>query len=187
MKEIVRKELIKIRNNLKRNEIIQKSKLIKNRLFNLTEFSQASTILFYISYGNEVFTHDMIKESMQLEKKVIVPKTDKKNRQIILSKLKNWKDLEKGSYGILEPNQINYISIEEIELILIPGVGYDSNGNRIGHGKGYYDNLLKKSKEILHIGLAFEIQIIEKIPTRVYDIPVDKIITEERVINCKRV
>jgi 5-formyltetrahydrofolate cyclo-ligase len=187
MKNKIRKELIEIRKNLSRTEIIKNSKEIKKRLFELNEFKKASTILFYISYDNEVFTHDMIKESISNGKNVIVPISDKENRRLILSKFNNWDDLKLGSYNILEPgkDKINEISIEEVDLIIVPGVGFDARGHRIGHGKGYYDNLLRKSGNILNIGLAFETQVVKKIPTDTHDLPVNMIVTEKRVINCK--
>ena len=186
MKRKLRKELIDIRKNIPKNEVLEKSNKIKKRLFELDEFKNTSNILFYVSYDNEVYTHDMIKESKKIGKLVIVPFSDKSNRRLILSELNNWDSLKPGSYGILEPqkNKIKKFSIEKIDLIILPGVGFDESGRRIGHGKGYYDNLLKKSKNSLHVGLAFESQIVNRVPIEKHDIPVDKIITEKRVINC---
>ena len=185
MKDKIRKELIKIRKNLSKKVVLEKSNQIKKRLFEMSEFKQSSTILFYVSYDNEVYTHEMIKECMSIGKKVIVPFSNKKNRQLILSKLGNWNDLETGSYGILEPRKekIEEVSINDIDLIIVPGVGFDERGHRIGHGKGYYDNLLKISKKALHVGLAFESQIVKKIPVESHDLPVDIIVTEERIID----
>jgi len=188
MKHKIRKELIKTRKKLSKKEVLEKSNRIKKRLFGINEFKKASTILFYVSYDNEVYTHDMIKESMSNNKNVIVPISDRKNRRLILSKLNNWDDLILGSYGILEPSKdkIKETSIEKVDLIIVPGVGFDKTGRRIGHGKGYYDNLLKNSTNALHIGLAFEAQIVKKIPTESHDLPVNKIITEKRVIDCRK-
>ena len=188
MKNQLRKELIKKRKKLLKNVVLKKSNQIKKRLYDMNDFKHSSTILFYVSYDNEVFTHDMIKECLSIGKKVIVPISDKKNRRLILSKLNDWADLQPGSYGILEPikKHILEVSIENIDLIIVPGVGFDIKGRRIGHGKGYYDNLLRDSKNALHIGFAFEFQIIDKVPVDIHDIPVDKIITEERIINCKK-
>lgn len=185
MKNNLRKGLIKNRKKISKNQILEKSELIKNRLFEMNEFQLTSSILFYVSYDNEVYTHDMIKESMALGKNVIVPKSDKKNRKLILSKLENWNDLEIGSYGILEPKKekIKEVSIDCIDLIIVPGVGFDNQGRRIGHGKGYYDKLLEKSKAV-SIGLAFEFQLVEKIPIESHDMLVHKIITEKRIIHC---
>jgi 5-formyltetrahydrofolate cyclo-ligase len=186
MKEKVRRELINLRKSLSKNEVLEKSNKIKDRLFKMKEFKEASTILFYISYDNEVFTHDMIKDSITNKKNVVVPVTDKKNKTLILSKLEIWDDLCIGTYNILEPKKekIKEISIDKIDLIIVPGVGFDKQGHRIGHGKGYYDNLLKNS-EAPTIGLAFEFQIIKNIPIERHDVPIDKIVTEKRLIDCK--
>jgi len=185
MKDKIRKELKATRMKLSRSEVLEKSDQIKKRLFEINEFKQASTILFYVSYDNEVFTHDMIKECIKY-KNIIVPISDKKNRSLILSKLGYWNDLKPGSYGILEPRKDRIIpaSVDEIDLIIVPGVVFDENGHRIGHGMGYYDRLLNDSKKVVHIGLAFEFQIIKSIPFEKHDLPVDKIVTEKRIINC---
>jgi 5-formyltetrahydrofolate cyclo-ligase len=184
MKDVIRKELIEKRKKMSKKEVLEKNKLIKKRLFEINEFKKASTILFYVSYGNEVYTHDMIKEALN-DKKVVVPISNKEDCSLSLSILDSWNDLEEGSYGILEPRKdcIKEISIDEIDLIIVPGVGFDLNGNRLGHGKGYYDRLLEKTKAI-SIGLAFELQIVKNIPTDRNDVPVDIIVTEERIIEC---
>lgn len=186
MKNKLRKELIEIRRNIPKYKILEKSNKIKNRLFKMDEFKHASTILFYISYGNEVYTHDMIKFAMSNRKNVIVPVSDKNNRRLILSEFNNWDDLETGAYDILEPKKYRVTSIDKVDLVIIPGIGFDEKGYRIGHGKGYYDKLLSNSKNALHIGLAFEFQIIKKVPTEYHDIPVHKIVTEKRVIDCRK-
>ncbi len=187
MKNQIRKQLIDKRKNLSSTEVLEKSRIIKNKLFNMKDFKHASTILFYISYENEVYTHEMIKEQLQNKKTIVVPIADIKKRCLILSKLENWNDLAVGAYNILEPKKerIIEVNIESIGLIIIPGVGFDIKGRRIGHGKGYYDNLLNNSKRALHIGLSFEFQIVNLIPTENHDIPVDKIVTEKRIIDCK--
>ena len=176
----------RIRKNQTQEELIEKSGEIEKKLFSLNELKEADTVLFYISYNNEVFTHDMIKKFLVDKKNVVVPISNKIDNSLILSKLEKWKDLHVGSYSILEPikDKIKKISINEVDLIIIPGLGFDKKGNRLGHGKGYYDNLLKKSLNQTKIGLAFEFQIIDKIPVDDHDKPVDIIITEKRIINC---
>mgnify|MGYP001194449790 CR=1 FL=1 len=104
MKKELRKKIIDIRKKLSNSEVLEKSSIIKKRLFEMTEFKKASTILFYVSYDNEVYTHDMIKECIS-ERNIIVPVTDKQKRRLILSKLDNWDDLVIGSYNILEPKK----------------------------------------------------------------------------------
>ena len=131
-------------------------------------------------YGSQ----SMKRLGAKAEPDIVVPISDVENKRLILSKLNNWKDLKEGAYNILEPKRINenIISLDKIDLIIVPGIGFDLNGNRIGHGKGYYDRLLEKSKNSINIGLSFEPQIIDNIQIKNQDIPVDKIITEKRII-----
>ncbi len=184
MKEKLRKEIKEKRIKQTKEENRKKSKEIKEKLFGLKEYRDAKIALFYVSYNGEVFTHDMIKEALN-EKKIAVPISNKKEQTLIISKLNNWEDLIESSYGILEPKKekIKKISIEEIDLIIVPGIAFDLKGDRIGHGKGYYDRLLKNTNAPI-IALAFEFQIIKSIPTDRNDVPVDIIITEKRIIKC---
>jgi 5-formyltetrahydrofolate cyclo-ligase len=186
MKKDIRSTILKKRSSMPRSEVQKKSKLIKEQIFQMQEFREAKTILFYVSYDNEVDTHEMIKESLGMKKQVVVPKTDMNNRTIICSSLTRWDDLLSGAYNILEPRRecVNEVSPESIDLMIIPGVAFDCQGNRIGHGMGYYDRLLQK-KIITHcVGLAFELQIVESIPSEKHDVKVEKIVTEERIIIC---
>jgi len=184
-KEKLRIKLLKKRKKQKKHIVLEKSKKIGERLFSTDDFKKASKILFYVSYDNEVFTHDMIKKCLSENKKMIVPIVDKEKNKLVLSELVSWGHLEKGAYNILEPKKkfIIETSIDKIDLIIVPGVGFDLKGNRIGHGKGFYDKLLKISKA-KKIGLAFEWQVFDEIPTDNYDIPINMIISESRIIKC---
>lgn len=186
MKGNLRKTIIKKRNDMSKSELIEKSNKIKKNIFEMEEYRKAKTILFYVSYGSEVNTHDMIKECMSNKKKVVVPKTDTIGRKLVLSELTSWDDLEYGAYNILEPKKecLKEVSIESIDLMFIPGVVFDIYGNRIGHGMGYYDRLLKNSHTASHVGVAFELQLVDGIPAEAYDVKVNKIVTEERIITC---
>lgn len=183
-KQEIRKELLKKRKELPFSTVLEHSKQIHQRLIKHPLYQQAKNILFYVSYGNEVYTHDMIKEGLFQQKTIIVPLSDTKTHTIKPCILKNWDDLEKGAYGILEPiiHSQKTIPLKKINLIIIPGVGYDEKGNRIGHGKGYYDRLITKIPKAKLIGLGFEFQIVPTIPIEPHDRKVDTIITEGRTI-----
>jgi 5-formyltetrahydrofolate cyclo-ligase len=186
MKKEIRSTILKKRNSMNFSKVLEKSKRIKEQVFHMHEFKDAKTILFYISYDNEVYTHEMIKESLKIKKQVVVPKIDMDNHMILCSSLTQWDDLLIGAYNILEPRQeyLNEVPPETIDLIVIPGIAFDEHGNRIGHGMGYYDRLLKKKNNAHRLGLAFEVQIVENIPTESHDVKVEKIVTEERIITC---
>jgi len=188
MKSNLRKTILEKRNLLSPEEITSKSLEIKQRLFNLKKFNEVTIISFYVSFRSEVETHEMIKEALEIDKRVVVPLV-KKEKELSLSELKNFDELEMGKFGILEP-KAEYrreINVEEVELMIVPGVAFDEKGNRIGYGGGYYDNLLVRMKKIPFIGLAYELQIVQEIPKEESDIPVHKIITEDRIIRCKEI
>jgi 5-formyltetrahydrofolate cyclo-ligase len=184
-KDDIRKELKKKREGLPYDEVIKKSRIIKERLYSLDDYKESIIILFYVSYDNEVSTHDMIKETLKKGKRVIVPFIDE-DRSMLLSELRRWSELTLGAYNILQPKReyLRVVDPDEIDLIIVPGIGFDMHGNRIGHGFGYYDDLLKKTKKAKKYGLAFESQIIDLVPCEKHDVKVDRIITEERVIEC---
>jgi 5-formyltetrahydrofolate cyclo-ligase len=186
MKKEIRSMILNKRNSMLFSEVLEKSERIKEQVFHMDEFKDAKTILFYVSYDNEVNTHEMIKKCLKIKKQVVVPKTDINNHTMLCSSLTKWDDLIAGAYNILEPRQkcLKEISLESIDLIIIPGIAFDGQGNRIGHGMGYYDRLLKEKINAHHLGLAFEFQIVEKIPPEIHDVKVKKIVTEKRIITC---
>ncbi len=186
MKKTLREQALMTRKALTRSDVMEKSKQIKHRLFASSWYLNARIILFYVSYDNEVNTHDMIQESLMNKKTVVVPKTDIKEKKLIISKITCWDDLERGAYNIFEPKKecLREVPLDSMDVVIIPGVAFNMQGNRIGHGYGYYDRLLQKMKKIPKIGLAFECQLVESIPAQMHDVKVEKIITEKRVIIC---
>ena len=179
MKKEMRKQILEKRNSLTKEEIKEKSKLIEEKLFSLPEYKKAKTVSFFVSFGSEVDTHDMIKEALK-EKEVCVPVVQ--GDYIALSKINGLGDLDKeGKYGILEPSSIIEVDKEMVDLIIVPGVAFDKKGYRIGYGKGYYDNLLRDYKGNT-IGLCFALQMIGKVPVKEHDVRVKKVITEKEII-----
>jgi 5-formyltetrahydrofolate cyclo-ligase len=189
MKEGLRQQLLIRRKEVPSGEISKKSKKIRDLLFELNEFRKAHCILFYVSYDHEVHTHDMIKEALSLKKSVVVPVSNTVKKTLLLSNLTCFDDLLPGAYGILEPKgkSIEEVSIDCVDLVIVPGVAFDVRGNRLGHGKGYYDSLLRNAAAVELVALAFEFQIVEKIPVEPHDVPVDIIVTEKRIINCNKI
>jgi 5-formyltetrahydrofolate cyclo-ligase len=187
MKNTIRASILSQRNAMPPLDITRKSALIKKRLFSMREFQRAQFILFYISYGSEVATHEMIQECLASRKQVVVPCTDAKSRTLSLSKLQRWDDLGIGTYNIQEPRVECRceISLSAVDLIIVPGIVFDNAGHRIGHGMGYYDRLLCENTKATTVALAFELQLVEKIPVEPHDISVDMIITEKRIIHMK--
>jgi 5-formyltetrahydrofolate cyclo-ligase len=187
MKEQLRQTLLSHRRNLRDTEVHAKSRRIIQRLWSLQVFSSATTIMHYISYDNEVFTHDLIKDCLTRGKIVVVPVTRIHTHTVTPSILYHWDDLQEGPYGILEPKKEaqEEISLGKIDVFLVPGVGFDRKGGRLGHGMGYYDTLLQKATGIPKIGLAFSSQIVDQIPMDTHDVAMDYVVTEHEIIHCK--
>jgi len=172
-KDEIRKRILKIRDSLSPSLVLLKSKKIKEILFELKEFKCAENILFYYSFRSEVRTDIMIKDC---KKRVFLPKV--KGKELEILEIKSLNDLKPGYCGILEPTSENPVSPDEIDLVIVPGVCFDKRGFRIGYGSGYYDRLLPLLN-CKKIGIAFSLQIVDKIPNTINDIRVDKIITED--------
>ena len=183
MKKKLKNEIISKRELLSREELLRKSVEIKEKLFSLEEFINSETVMFYMSIKNEVYTHDMVRETLS-SKRVAVPVVDEKN-EIFPSEIKSLSELSPSTLGILEPRKefIRRIAPDNVDLVVVPGVAFDCSGHRIGYGKGCYDKLLRKTKAV-KIGLAFELQLISEVPKEAHDVPMDKIVTEKRIIQC---
>ena len=188
-KEGIRKKILARRVELAPEEWKQKSRAVQARLLNREEYRRAKTVHFYIGFKNEVDTEEVILKSLEAGKQVIVPRLNDKTNQLELSELKNFeKELRENQYGIKEPYSpyIRPVKPQDVQLMVLPGVAFDPSGNRIGFGKGFYDKLLSRSPMAVLIGLAFDFQIVESIPSENHDIKMHKIITEFRTIEASQ-
>lgn len=174
----------------KRDEIppdlkAQKDFLIKKRLYSTPEFTNVQTVLFYASFRSEVNTLSMIQESLGMGKRVVLPKVAAERRALVLYEIKDLTELTSGYMGIPEPPAQNerLADLEEIDIVIVPGAGFDLSGNRLGYGAGYYDSLLSdKKKDVPVIALAYEEQIVDSIPAEEHDVKVDMLVTDKRVL-----
>lgn len=175
-KQRIRSKILSVLKSYKEEDRKRKSRVIKTRLFRTRIFRKAKVVMFYLSFGGEVNTEQMIKEAKKLGKIIAVPVC--KNYRIIKPCLLTAKSkLKKGTYGNLEPTVKNFIDLKNLDLVIVPGVAFDKKGNRLGRGKGCYDYFLKKlPPKIPSIGLAYNFQILPSIPTTKTDITVDRII-----------
>ena len=146
------------------------------KLKELDEFKNARSIMFYVSKGKEVYTKEIIKE-FQGDRILLAPKT---TGDIILPfVIDSFQNLVPNKYGILEPDTMKFKG--RIDLVIVPGLVFDEKMNRIGYGQGYYDKFLK-TLDCCKIALAFDFQIIDEFKVKDYDVPMNKIVTEERII-----
>lgn len=159
---------------------LEKSLLIKNKLLNMDVFQRASNILFYASFDGEVDTFEMIISSIKLGKTVGLPVVKRDGTQLLPRIIHSFeRDLEKGPYGIKQPKINPENEMKIIDLVIVPGLAFDKKNYRIGRGAGYYDRFLSAlSDKIYTLGLAFDFQIIERLPQiDQHDVPVKHVLT----------
>ncbi|MFZ6017658.1 MAG: 5-formyltetrahydrofolate cyclo-ligase [Nitrospirota bacterium] len=188
MKKAIREEVLRKRDEIPPDIKKVKDTLIKQRLFTLPEFIDAKTVFFYASFRSEVETLSMIKESLEMGKRVALPKVDRGGHRLRLYEIKNINELSPGYMGIPEPSlpDERLVNLNDIDLVIVPGVGFDYSGSRLGYGAGYYDILLSGSKKkIPIIAPAYEEQLIDSIPSEMQDVRVDMIVTDKQVIKVK--
>jgi 5-formyltetrahydrofolate cyclo-ligase len=182
----IRKELLSKRDNIPLEVRRSKNRMILERLLSLDEFRNAGVIFFFASFKTEVDTAEMIKSSLLSGKRVILPKVDKDRYELQLYEIRDFGELVPGYMGIPEPPfQERRMSINDADIVIIPGAGFDASGNRIGYGGGYYDRLLSGlKKQTPVIAPAYEEQVVDSIPSEPHDIRVQMIVTDRRVIRC---
>lgn len=184
-KKNLRQHILSLRSQISEDLRNKANQLISFRLQAMWQYRQAQTILFYLDFRGEVATDAIINKAWEMGKIVCVPLTIPKTRTINIYAIKGWDDLQPGNYGILEPipERCNLIDYKDLNLVITPGVAFDEDCNRLGYGGGYYDRLASKlGSTCPRIALAYELQIVEQVPFGIYDIPVDVVITEKRII-----
>ena len=144
------------------------------------------TILIYVNMPDEVATTPLLLKLIEQGKRMCVPAFDRSSSHYEASELKNFgTDLESGRFGILEPKKEarRPVALEELDAVFLPGLAFDRRGNRLGYGHGYFDRIVRGARAF-KIGLAYRFQIIDRIETTPWDVPVNMIITEKEAIQC---
>lgn len=181
-KRILRNKILSVRNTLDKEIKDKMDYEIYNKLISSELYLKAKNIFIYISFDKEIETKKIIDKALEDKKKVYIPKIYRDDKSMKAIRLRSFEDLRENSMGILEPmDDSDYIIKEEIELIIVPGVVFDLNGNRIGYGGGYYDRYLEDIRKINNkVVLAYDLQIVDFIEPEVHDISFDYIITNTK-------
>ena len=175
-----RASLKQIRAALSGQERETASASITRQVLELPEIQAAITIFIFISYGNEVHTHDLLKHFLIQGKSLAVPKI-LASKTMIATPFQQWDDLVPGELGILTPQGETAYS-GDFDVVITPGLGFTTQGHRIGYGRGYYDRWFATHRTGHKIAICFEAQITDVLPVDESDVPVDMIVTENRVI-----
>jgi 5-formyltetrahydrofolate cyclo-ligase len=186
MKEILRLENLGKRNSLGRGQVEKKSLAVQGLFLGLPEFAKAKSLLVYYGVNNEVETKGIIEKALEQGKQVSLPITDFEKKRLKLGKINSLAELKKTKQGLVEPKLLKEVKKEDLDLVVLPGIAFDRQGNRIGRGLGFYDNLLRKaSTRIKLVGLCFSENLEEEIPSESHDVKMDVVVTDQEVIRAK--
>jgi len=160
----------------------QASSRIHQLLFKSELWKTSQTILLFSALPGEPRTVEILQQGVEQGKQCVYPKVDPLKVKISLFAVKSAGRLIRGSFGILEPDPrfCDVVDFDTVDLALIPGLGFDPNGNRLGRGYGYYDRFLSNPEfKGTTIGCHFHCQLSSKIPVDEHDQAVDYLLNEK--------
>ena len=192
-----------LRAELRRRVLLQRGQLdaqqrlsmetaLHRRLCTLPAIKPANVFLVYCAYRSEVGTSNLIDSLLGQSKVVCVPLCDPASVSMRAVRITNPRqDLAPGYKGILEPipllAETQSSPAASLDVIIIPGVAFDRRGYRLGYGGGYYDRFLAlEAPQALRIGIAFQMQLVERLPEEPHDVPMDMLLTEQECLSWSR-
>lgn len=158
-------------------EKLRRSEPIMLKVEALPQFAQAETILMYWSMDDEVQTHDFVNRWYE-KKRILLPCVD--GDDLLLRQYTGPECLVAGEqFGIGEPSGEVFADLDSIDMIMVPGVAFDRNNNRMGRGRGFYDRMLKSTPNAYKVGVAFNFQMMDEIPVEPFDVAMNQVIVED--------
>lgn len=178
----IRKKMKSLKSKLTMEQVMVYSDKIYHRLKEFISLNKYNAIYTYVAFNEEVQTNAIIEYAFQNNIKLAVPKIE--NKQMDFYYIQKKEDLKVGFYGILEP-KTNRIAKDNHILMIVPGLAFDKECNRIGYGAGYYDKYLLANHQLSidKVALSYDFQLVDQLEVEPYDIKVDHIITPTKVIH----
>lgn len=176
----LRRQMKALRARIPETQRASFSQRIEAQLFELEPVRSAQRFFVFISYGDEVDTHGIIRRLLAEGRSVAVPKIMGR-RYMEAVQFSGWNDLERDALGILAPVKDTPVAAA-VDVCITPGLAFTEAGHRLGYGRGYYDHWFAAHGAGFKVALAFETQVVEAVPTGEYDVRVDMILTEQRRI-----
>jgi 5-formyltetrahydrofolate cyclo-ligase len=181
-KKEIRKHMLLVRRDMSSEDVESASEAVYKNLMLLDEYKACSRIYVYLDYNHEVKTDKIIKKALLDGKEVYVPRID--GDVMNFYKFTSFDDVSEGYKGIPEPSKESVIDNERRGLLLMPLLAWDKHFNRVGYGKGFYDQYIsRKHGDFLRIGLAFKTQYVDEIEdSAMTDMPMHMVITDDKIL-----
>ena len=159
----------------------RRSEAIWRKVYRLAAFRRGSMICCYVALPYEVQTWQMIEEMLLKGKRVVVPVAQPRTKRLQLCEIRDpAAELAPGAFGVWEPapSARRPVRLHDLDLVLVPGLGFDRRGHRLGHGHGFFDRFLARlPKTIPTVGLAFRFQLLDRLPVVLHDRAVRTVLT----------
>lgn len=181
MKRSIRKTQLRQRRQLDKAIVAIDSAAILAHLLELDAIRSASCVHLYYPINNEVDTTGLITYLWSNNVEVQMPRTDFEHHRIINYRITRFDQLEETTFNMLEPKVNSPKATLEPDVVIVPGVCFDLQGNRMGYGGGFYDRFLQQTAAI-KIAPAYQFQVLQRIPTEAHDITMDTVITPQGVV-----
>lgn len=174
-KSELRKQIKERKRLYTEQQLHEMSQCVVDRLMHHSRIVEAKTVMMYYSLPDEVDTHEAVDMLVAMGKKVVLPVVvDDEN--MVLRTYRGRNDLKQGTYNIYEPAGEVFTDYGSVDVVVVPGVGFDTNGNRLGRGKGYYDRFLSTIPQAYRIGMCFDFQKVDSVPTDANDVAVNEVL-----------
>lgn len=182
MKKELRTKLRGILASITAEQLAEKSRIAAGRLFAEPEYRRAEIMMIYLSHAHEADTTPIVLQAWQDRKKVVAPQVSWESRQMIPIEIRSLDDVAENQLGIREPVHGLPIPTPLIDLVIVPGLGFDPFGNRLGRGRGFYDRFLGKPDfRGVACGFALETQLVASIPAGPLDRKMKMLVTDAGV------
>ena len=171
-KKELRAQIKALKKQHSKEQLLEQSEQILSKLEQHPDFIKSKKIMLYSALPDEVQTKAFL-EKWHLKKQIVLPTVV--GDDIIPVEFAADTTFAVGDFNILEPQNEPYTG--DFDLIIVPGVAFDRNGNRLGRGKGYYDRFLCHHLDVKRIGICFDFQLVDEVPSEPFDIRMDEVIT----------
>jgi len=189
MKKALREQLRKALSSVPPVQLHERSHRTCALLAETPEYRQAEIIMVFLSLPTEVDTTPLVLRAWRDSKRVLAPRVSFEQRRILPIEIESLSDdLLESPLGIREPAKGVPFPLANIDLVIVPGLGFDNQGNRIGRGRGFYDKFLASEDWAgISCGFAFESQVVDEVPVTDHDMKVDMLVTDKRIRRFKAV
>lgn len=185
-KKRLRRDMLGRRRNLSAAEKAARSEQIANWFCAWPIYRASRTIMLYLEMPDEPQTELMIRDALSRGKRVCVPLLGKTYGEMAAAEITSLDDLIIGKLGLKMPNpdKARLVLATDIDLVVVPAVAFDRDGNRLGMGAGYYDRFLEQNHDSVLLGITWTCQLADNIPCEEHDIQMQYLLTEEGFLSC---